>query len=360
MVPSSVVVKLLHLMLCERKVAVVGRDIGLLSVVSGALPSLLEPLTWECVHIPIKPRSLATVDLLSCPNPFIVGINAAPSHYQHHQQGGGAGGRQRSGKGPGSSRKKKQQQQQQQRPYFSGGSSSSSSSSASAASSSSFSLEREFRGLPACAIPTDVSILDLDAVGGDGPTLTEARDNDSSSGGGGGSSGGSSTPCPEWLVKQLEAATKKHLAIGSSRGRRSATKNSSGKGNGGNGNGGCGAECARIYSHGLTPKELSTVGAVRQTLRRYVGSLCEDVGEPNGWRKYGEFNKDRGGQSVAGVLPSDFVIEASLSVLCFQSAGPFASCGDGVRLTQSRAYSPRLPIQLTFSTGARPFSLLHL
>ena len=31
---------------------------------------------------------------------------------------------------------------------------------------------------------------------------------------------------------------------------------------------------------------------VRNVLRSYIESLCEDLGERGGWRKYGEFNKD--------------------------------------------------------------------
>lgn len=35
---------------------------------------LLEPLRWDCVHVPMKPYAFAAADLISCPNPFVIGI----------------------------------------------------------------------------------------------------------------------------------------------------------------------------------------------------------------------------------------------------------------------------------------------
>lgn len=67
------IVRLIPLMLCESKIVVRGSDVNLVSIVTAALPRL-SPLTWECVHIPLKPLSLTTSDLIDCPTPFIVGV----------------------------------------------------------------------------------------------------------------------------------------------------------------------------------------------------------------------------------------------------------------------------------------------
>jgi hypothetical protein len=50
-VPTSVVVRVLHLLLRERKIAVVSRDVGLLSVVAAALPSLLFPVCYLSIFL---------------------------------------------------------------------------------------------------------------------------------------------------------------------------------------------------------------------------------------------------------------------------------------------------------------------
>lgn len=73
-VPVKVIVRLIHLMLCESKIVVRGSDVNLVSIITAALPRLLSPLSWECVHIPLKPSSLTSNDLIDCPTPFIVGI----------------------------------------------------------------------------------------------------------------------------------------------------------------------------------------------------------------------------------------------------------------------------------------------
>ena len=54
--PPIAIVKVLHLLLCEQQIAVVSTDVGLVSVVAAALTLLVDPLRWECVHVPIKRR----------------------------------------------------------------------------------------------------------------------------------------------------------------------------------------------------------------------------------------------------------------------------------------------------------------
>jgi len=73
-VPSIVLVRLLHVLLCEGKVAVECPDLGLLGAVTAALPCLLHPLKWVGVHIPVKPQGIPAEELLQCPNPFVIGV----------------------------------------------------------------------------------------------------------------------------------------------------------------------------------------------------------------------------------------------------------------------------------------------
>ncbi len=119
-------------------------------------------LTWDCVHIPVKPWSLAAVDLLCCPSPFIVGIvtEQAPSPPLRLKDSTG-------------DREKR-----------------------------CFSLAKEFCGMPESAIPTDVSILDLEGV----PTLTESFGDMRTEG-----RENTRAECPTRLVEKLEVLAQKHL-----------------------------------------------------------------------------------------------------------------------------------------------------
>jgi len=73
-VPSTALVHVLHVLLCEGKVAVECPDLGLLGAVTAALPYLLHPLKWVGVHIPVKPQGIPAEELLQCPNPFVIGV----------------------------------------------------------------------------------------------------------------------------------------------------------------------------------------------------------------------------------------------------------------------------------------------
>lgn len=74
-VPSTVLVRVLHVLLCEGKVAVKCPDVGLLGAIAAALPYLLQhPLKWVGAHIPVKPQGIPAEELLQCPNPFVIGV----------------------------------------------------------------------------------------------------------------------------------------------------------------------------------------------------------------------------------------------------------------------------------------------
>ena len=184
--PPIAIVKVLHLLLCEQKIAVMSTDVGLVSAVAAALTHLVDPLRWECVHVPLKPMELDSVDMLECPNPFVVGIaeEVDPS-----------------------------------------------------------------------IVPPDVTVLSLEGA----PELTLAQDALS------GQAHSSFT-----LIHKLQCLPQWALVNS----RKAAS------------------ERARIYSQGLTPEERSRVTAYKGVLHDYVAGLCGDVGEPEAWRRYGEYNQD--------------------------------------------------------------------
>jgi hypothetical protein len=76
-VPSTVLVRVLHVLLCEGKLAIECPDLGLLAAAAAALPCLLAPLRWAGAHIPVKPLGIPTEELLQCPNPFVIGVLTA-------------------------------------------------------------------------------------------------------------------------------------------------------------------------------------------------------------------------------------------------------------------------------------------
>jgi hypothetical protein len=73
-VPSTVLVRVLQVLLCEGKLAIECPDLGLLAAAAAALPCLLAPLRWAGAHIPVKPLGIPTEELLQCPNPFVIGV----------------------------------------------------------------------------------------------------------------------------------------------------------------------------------------------------------------------------------------------------------------------------------------------
>jgi len=70
-VPSTVLARVLHILLCEGKLAIECPDLGFLAA---ALPCLLAPLRWAGAHIPVKPLGIPTKEFLLCPNPFVIGV----------------------------------------------------------------------------------------------------------------------------------------------------------------------------------------------------------------------------------------------------------------------------------------------
>mmetsp|Transcript_46912 Transcript_46912/g.92847 ORF Transcript_46912/g.92847 Transcript_46912/m.92847 type:complete len:486 (+) Transcript_46912:209-1666(+) len=269
-VPLQVVARVVHLLLCEGKVVVEASDAGVVSAVATALPFLVEPLAWECVHIPIKPSSLPAVDLLQCPNPFIVGVVS-------------------SGQG---------------------------------------------HGLPPEDIPPDVAVLRIDCGITTAAAAVVARSSGSSGssgfrrGGGDAATAllleGSEVRCPDMGARSAQLAINLEEALSSSSLPPPAvagplSPHSEG-GRGGGGTSGLGSrprgnfcsgsgaasgssrsryftsEVARVFAHGgLTPHELQAVRSARAVLRAYVGAAAGGhklLEEPGGWRKCAEFNSE--------------------------------------------------------------------
>ncbi|CAN0526232.1 unnamed protein product, partial [Ectocarpus sp. 12 AP-2014] len=62
-------------LLCERKVVLVSSRLSLLTQTGEVFRSLLQPLSWSHVYVPLLPRKMAA-DLLQCPTPFILGLES--------------------------------------------------------------------------------------------------------------------------------------------------------------------------------------------------------------------------------------------------------------------------------------------
>ncbi|CAN0001843.1 unnamed protein product, partial [Ectocarpus fasciculatus] len=62
-------------LLCERKVVLVSSRLSLLTQAGEVFRSLLQPLSWSHVYVPLLPRRMAA-DLLQCPTPFILGLES--------------------------------------------------------------------------------------------------------------------------------------------------------------------------------------------------------------------------------------------------------------------------------------------
>ncbi|CAM9333451.1 unnamed protein product [Ectocarpus sp. 4 AP-2014] len=62
-------------LLCERKVVLVSSRLSLLTQAGEVFRSLLQPLSWSHVYVPLLPRKMAA-DLLQCPTPFILGLES--------------------------------------------------------------------------------------------------------------------------------------------------------------------------------------------------------------------------------------------------------------------------------------------
>ncbi|CAM9153547.1 unnamed protein product, partial [Phaeothamnion confervicola] len=74
MLPAENVVRAVNVLLLEKCLVVLGRDLGLVSVTATALLSLLRPFEWEGVFVPVLPTSL--LDVLQSPVPVVVGLQA--------------------------------------------------------------------------------------------------------------------------------------------------------------------------------------------------------------------------------------------------------------------------------------------
>ncbi|CAM9385984.1 unnamed protein product [Chrysoparadoxa australica] len=69
---------LLAALLCEQKIVLVSSHLSLLTQVADLLLSLLHPLTWSNVYVPLMPRHLAQ-NALQCPTPFLIGLHRSCS-----------------------------------------------------------------------------------------------------------------------------------------------------------------------------------------------------------------------------------------------------------------------------------------
>jgi len=73
--PPKVLLNLFTCALLERKILFVSNSYTMLTAAATAIVSLLQPLTWSHVLIPILPRLM--LGTLECPTPFIMGIHSS-------------------------------------------------------------------------------------------------------------------------------------------------------------------------------------------------------------------------------------------------------------------------------------------
>lgn len=71
-VSVDVIIKCVNLLLLEQSLVVIGEDQGLVSAISTAFVSLLQPFKWDGVFIPLLPTALS--DILQSPVPFVLGV----------------------------------------------------------------------------------------------------------------------------------------------------------------------------------------------------------------------------------------------------------------------------------------------
>jgi hypothetical protein len=76
---SNELLDLLELLLCEHSIAVVDANLAVTSSAVSALRSLLEPLEWAGLFLPIVPEKLLTV--LDAPVPYVLGVSRLPEHW---------------------------------------------------------------------------------------------------------------------------------------------------------------------------------------------------------------------------------------------------------------------------------------
>ena len=81
------ILQIFRCILLEQKILFVSSQLSLLTDVAECMMSLLYPLTWDHVYIPVLPRSLT--GMLQAPMPFCVGIHSAwkAEVFEHLQQG---------------------------------------------------------------------------------------------------------------------------------------------------------------------------------------------------------------------------------------------------------------------------------
>ncbi|KAE8623291.1 hypothetical protein XENTR_v10005556 [Xenopus tropicalis] len=69
---SQIILHIFASVVLERRVILVARDLSILSECIHAVVALLYPFAWEHTYIPVLPHVL--IDTVSCPAPFIVGV----------------------------------------------------------------------------------------------------------------------------------------------------------------------------------------------------------------------------------------------------------------------------------------------
>jgi hypothetical protein len=75
-VPPSQIFQMMNLLLTEKSLIIVGKNVGVVTALSFAATNLLEPFSWEGVFVPILPDSAR--EIFGAPVPYIVGTTTAP------------------------------------------------------------------------------------------------------------------------------------------------------------------------------------------------------------------------------------------------------------------------------------------
>eukprot|EP01032_Pedospumella_encystans_P020059 gene20059-22797_t len=75
LLPSELIVKILSQLLQEQSLLVYGSDAGMVTAVVSAFTLLLQPFSWEGIHVPLLP--MAAYEALDAPVPFVIGVVAS-------------------------------------------------------------------------------------------------------------------------------------------------------------------------------------------------------------------------------------------------------------------------------------------
>lgn len=75
LLPSELIVKIHSQLLQEQSLLVYGSDAGMVTAVVSAFTLLLQPFSWEGIHVPLLP--MAAYEALDAPVPFVIGVVAS-------------------------------------------------------------------------------------------------------------------------------------------------------------------------------------------------------------------------------------------------------------------------------------------